>query len=175
MSGHDMDAKAVAQALYPEAQPEKEITPDEAAKVPQSRAVKPQDRTAKPQSRSAKPGQPDTAGPNPQPVSGREIKSAADTAAKALEKTRSQAIKDLQQRWGGDYERNLELANKAVNRFGGHALVEELALNGKGLSPALVRAFCKVGKAISEDSFISGDSGAVTKKDIAKILYGKTS
>ena len=162
MSEHEIDPQAVAQALYPEAQPKDEPAP-QAGKTP------------RPGRGETGAKEPDQAGPQPGAVSEKAMERAARQAAQALEKNRSLAVKDLQQRWGKNYARNLEMANKAVSRFGGQALVEELAASGDGLNPATVRAWYRVGQAISEDSFVGGQgSRGMTQKDIAKILYDKS-
>ncbi len=86
-----------------------------------------------------------------------------------------QGMELLKQDWGDDYDRNLALANKALERFGGAELVEELRVSPLGTSPALARAFLRVGRAISEDRFVDGQRGKpnqqAAKED--QELYGE--
>lgn len=58
-----------------------------------------------------------------------------------------------------DYEANIQLARRAVDKFGGkelRAALKELRIDDH---PALVRAFVRIGKAIREDS-VQGSTGA---------------
>ncbi len=84
-----------------------------------------------------------------------------------------QGLELLRQDWGEDFDKNLALANKAVERFGGPLLVEELRASPLGTSPALARAWHRVGVAISEDVFVEGETktkNAAKKED--EELYG---
>lgn len=53
---------------------------------------------------------------------------------------------------GKDYSANVVAAQKAVQRFGGAELAADLERLGVGNLPSLVRAFVKIGKALSEDT-----------------------
>lgn len=70
-------------------------------------------------------------------------------------------------------EENLGIAAKARDAFGGPELKMLFDKTGIGNHPALVRAFVKIGKAISQDGFVSGGgSGATSTKSYADRLYG---
>lgn len=72
---------------------------------------------------------------------------------------------------GGDkLAENLAIARKAVETFGSPELKSVLDVSGLGNHPAIVKAFLKAGKAISEDGFVNGSSQGV-QKDPAKIMF----
>lgn len=66
---------------------------------------------------------------------------------------------------------NVGLAQKAFDQFGSPELKEYLNTTGLGNHPEIIRAFMKVGKAMSEDSMVmTNDSG---QRSAAEVLYGK--
>ena len=71
-----------------------------------------------------------------------------------------------------NYQENLSLAKKAVEYFSeGDNDAKNLVLGTwLGNHPAMIRMMARIGKVISEDSFISAH-GTSTKKDPAEILY----
>lgn len=73
--------------------------------------------------------------------------------------------------FGGDkLDENLAVARKALETFGSPELRDVLNATGFGNHPEVIRAFFKMGKAISEDRFVTGSpKGAET--DIAKKLF----
>lgn len=87
-----------------------------------------------------------------------ERQAAADQArAEAAEATRSEweAAAKADKDYGGDkFEENLGIARKALDAFGDDELKAFLDLSGRGSHPAVIRAFIKVGKAISEDKLV---------------------
>ena len=181
----DFETRTAAQVLYPEAQPDGESKADDAAS--------PKAETSPPAT------VPDTwqgyelglaeGADNPMLTSfkqaahqnGLTAKQAAKLAkwySNASNPGRSdpeQALlkteRELKQQWGQRYQRNLELANQAVRRFGGGELISAMKQSGLGLNPAMVRAWSQVGAAISEDSFVSGASRGAPKRSLAEILY----
>lgn len=74
--------------------------------------------------------------------------------------------------FGGDkFEENLALAAKARDRFGTPLLTKVLAKTGAGNHPEVLRLFLRVGKAISEDTFVPGGGGTGRKPD-TEVFYG---
>lgn len=72
---------------------------------------------------------------------------------------------------GGDkLPENLALAKKALTTFGTPELTTLLNDSGLGNHPAVIRAFVKVGQAISEDRFVPGQGGK-TADDPATSFY----
>lgn len=73
--------------------------------------------------------------------------------------------------FGGDkLGENLGIAKKALESFGSPALTALLNESGLGNHPEIIRAFVKVGKAISEDRIVTG-SGTTGPRDPAKTLF----
>ncbi|WP_395491089.1 peptidase [Cedecea davisae] len=73
---------------------------------------------------------------------------------------------------GGDkMTANVGLAQKAFDQFGSPELKEYLNTTGLGNHPEIIRAFMKVGKAMSEDDMVmTGNTG---QRSAAEVLYGK--
>lgn len=73
---------------------------------------------------------------------------------------------------GGDkLAENLGVARKALEAFGTPGLRDVLNATGLGNHPEIIRAFYKVGKAISEDRFVGGAPKGGTADDPAKKLF----
>lgn len=71
---------------------------------------------------------------------------------------------------GADFDKNIGVAVKALDKFGTPELRQVLDNTGLGNHPEVIKFFYNVGKAISEDSFVEG-SGKSAAKSIAEILY----
>ncbi len=92
-----------------------------------------------------------------------------ETHAKLVE-TWTEAVKSDKDLGGDKLAENLGVARKALEAFGTPELKDVLNATGFGNHPEVVRAFYKIGKAISEDGFVKGSaSGADT--DIAKRMF----
>jgi hypothetical protein len=73
--------------------------------------------------------------------------------------------------FGGDkLQENLGVARKALEAFGTPELRDVLNATGFGNHPEVIRAFYKMGKAVSEDRFVKG-SPAGSETDIAKRMF----
>lgn len=73
---------------------------------------------------------------------------------------------------GGDkLTANLSAAQRALDQFGGPVLKEYLNTTGLGNHPELVKAFVKIGKAMSEDGMVDGSNQG--QRSAAEVLYGK--
>jgi hypothetical protein len=77
---------------------------------------------------------------------------------------------------GGDkLAENLALATK-VRDLGGPELVKVLNVSGMGNHPAVIKAFVKFGRMLSEDTFVAGSGGAQkAPHQPGDRLYGKKS
>lgn len=62
----------------------------------------------------------------------------------------------IMQKWGVDYDANLEIANRAVTKFGSAEFPEFLTKSGLGNHPAMLEYCLAVGKAIAEDKTVVG-------------------
>ena len=70
----------------------------------------------------------------------------------------------------GGFDRNLSIAKKAVERFGGEKLSAALADTGAGSHPEILRCFYRIGKALSEDGFVA-PGGKRQKKSYGETFY----
>ncbi|HGW6097962.1 TPA: peptidase [Citrobacter freundii] len=66
---------------------------------------------------------------------------------------------------------NLSAAQRALDQFGTPELKEYLEGTGLGNHPELVKAFIKIGKAMSEDGMVTGKESG--QRSAAEVLYGK--
>jgi hypothetical protein len=73
---------------------------------------------------------------------------------------RAAAEAELRREWGGAYERQMDLANRALRVFGGPEAVRALVQSGAGTQPAIVRAFARIGAALAEDGGLPGERHA---------------
>lgn len=69
---------------------------------------------------------------------------------------------------------NLGIARKAIDSFGPPELKELLNSSGLGNHPVLIKTFLNIGKAISEDSFVTANKNAGTKQSLESRLYGNS-
>ncbi len=83
---------------------------------------------------------------------------AADAAAVA------EADRAVREAWGGDYDRNLALAGRALDALGGAALADSLTAaglmdaDGAVKDPVIAFAFAEAGKMLGEE-IVGGDGG----------------
>jgi hypothetical protein len=108
-----------------------------------------------------------------------------DKVAPALQAQRDDMVKAVKQQWteatktdkefGGEkLQENLGIAKTAFSQFTTPELRTFLDETGLSNHPEIIRAFWKVGKAISEDKFVSGKPGGQAEGDPAKVLYDNT-
>ena len=94
----------------------------------------------------------------------------AEMMSKARDDWRQQATSDKE--FGGDQlNENLAVAKKAMDAFGTPELAQLLNESGLGNHPEVIRVFYRAGKAISEDSFVNGQSTQSRVDDPAKRLF----
>ncbi|WP_257840115.1 peptidase, partial [Salmonella enterica] len=94
--------------------------------------------------------------------------------AEAWQKTTEQWAADVKadKEIGGDnLTSNLSAAQRALAQFGTPKLKEYLEGTGLGNHPELVKAFVKVGKAMSEDGMVTWKESG--QRSAAEVLYGK--
>ncbi len=93
--------------------------------------------------------------------------------AEAWQKTTEQWAADVKadKEIGGDkLTSNISVAQRALDTFGTPKLKEYLTASGLGNHPELVKAFVKVGKAMSEDGMVTGKEAG--QRSAAEVLYG---
>lgn len=82
----------------------------------------------------------------------------------------AEAVKADKEIGGDKLESNLSAAQRALDQFGNPELKEYLNVTGMGNHPELVKAFVKIGKAMSEDGMVSGKETG--QRSAAEVLYG---
>lgn len=103
------------------------------------------------------------------------IEFGAIAQAKALDKMSNEwadlSAKDKE--FGGDkLNENLAIASKARDAFATPELKALLESTRLGNHPELIRAFYKIGKAMSEDNLVSGSRAPASAQSAAEKLYG---
>ena len=103
------------------------------------------------------------------------IEFGAIAQAKALDKMSNEwaelSAKDKE--FGGDkLHENLAIASKARDAFATPELKALLESTKLGNHPELIRAFYKIGKAMSEDKLVSGSKAPGSAQTLAEKLYG---
>lgn len=110
----------------------------------------------------------------------KELKLPADAAQKVVdlaakrEQARADAFVKQVDDWakalpadkefGGDaYQENMAVAKKTIDTFGSPELVSLLNSTGMGNHPEVVRLAFKIGKALSEDTFVKGNQAPPAK------------
>lgn len=115
-------------------------------------------------------------------MSNESAQKMLDTIAPALAQKQQDAIAAARAEWetsakadkefGGEkLGENLATAKKALETFGTPELRTLLNDSGLGNHPEIIRAFYRAGKAISEDSFVSGSADPKVETSIAQKLY----
>lgn len=85
-----------------------------------------------------------------------------------------EAIKTDKELGGDKLSKNMELAKRALDRFGSQSFKDALNETGLGDHPELVRVFYRIGKLMANDSTVLGGDHAGAKKSTAEILYGNS-
>ena len=120
----------------------------------------------------------------------RDLNLTQDAAQKVLDKMapvlagrQAERIEAVQTEWtnsaktdkefGGDrLNENLGTAKKALEEFGTPELRTLLNDSGMGNHPEVIRAFYRIGKAMAEDSIVTGRTSSA--KSAADVLYDKS-
>lgn len=90
-----------------------------------------------------------------------------------LETYNAMGIEKLRTEWGRNYEKNIGLAKRVVNRLGSPEFIDMLNDTKLGNNPVMVRMFHKVGEMLSEDVFGGKSAPAKREKSLAEYLYGE--
>ena len=104
-----------------------------------------------------------------------EANFARQTAAQQAKQQQAQLAqwaKETKQFFGPAWEKEISLAVRAADAFGGPELRALLEETGLGNHPVIVRTFNGIGKRISEDNTPGGKPSAVTDKTFTEALYG---
>ena len=121
----------------------------------------------------------------------KELNLPQDAAQKVLDKMapvlaarQSEAVSAVKAEWeasaksdkefGGDkLQENLGAAKRALDQYGTPELKALLNESGMGNHPEVIRAFYRIGKTLSEDKVVTGQTPS--SKSAAQVLYDKSS
>lgn len=101
-----------------------------------------------------------------------QAEAQAEALAKASEEWKQQAMTD-KEIGGPEFNKNVELAHRALKQFGNETLSKYLNESGLGNHPDVVRMFMRIGKAMSEDKIISSNAHGGQAKSLEEVFYGK--
>lgn len=119
-------------------------------------------------------------------LSQEDAQKFTDLGAKLIQQSQTKTLEQIeatQAQWaeaastdkefGGDkLTENMAIANKALSTFGSPELTKMLSESKLGNHPEIIRAFYRVGKAISEDKLVAGATKpANAESDLAKKMY----
>lgn len=110
------------------------------------------------------------------------LNKAAHDMAKTMGEAQVNRLQEARQEWqeaskadptfgGVKLQENLAVAAKAREAFGDDELKQVLNASGLGDHPAVIRAFFKVGKAMSEDSMVVGKPAPTDTRSRAERIY----
>lgn len=103
---------------------------------------------------------------------GQKVAAAQDQAFKDMKSSWMNETKADKELGGAKYSENMEVALKAVRHFGSGKLNAFLNETGLGEHPEMIRMMHRIGKAISEDTFVDGSGGGDAPKSHAEVLFG---
>jgi len=121
-------------------------------------------------------------------LSQEDAQKYADFGVKIAQQAQEGTVEQLSEQWqgtlakwvgeikadkelGGDnLPETLSVARKAIATFGSDALKQTLEETGMTNNPELLRVFYRIGKALSDDSFHSGNAAA-GQKSLGDVLY----
>lgn len=96
----------------------------------------------------------------------------AEAIAKASEEWKQQAMAD-KEIGGPEFNKNVELAHRALKQFGNETMTKFLNETGFGNHPDVVRMFMRIGRAMAEDKIVSSNAHGGQSKSLEEVFYGK--
>lgn len=99
---------------------------------------------------------------------------AAQAPYKLWTETQAHWVKEVEadpEIGGANLAASLATAARALDQFGGQDLRDALNFTGAGNNPVIVKAFVRIGTALSEDRFIPGAPPKSGPKSAAAVLY----
>lgn len=76
----------------------------------------------------------------------------------ALEKAEMEGFKALQKDWGGDFDKNMDYARRAFNRYASPEALELMENTGLGNHPEILKLFSQIGEQLSEEQLLPGNA-----------------
>lgn len=99
-------------------------------------------------------------------------KQAEVTALKEKSNVWVNDIKTDKELGGGNFDKSIEQARRALDKYGSEALKTALNATGLGNHPELVRAFARIGRDMAPDTLVlGGNAPAPAKKSLEERMY----
>jgi len=104
-------------------------------------------------------------------------------AVAAYHETQMKQVEDIRNGWskaaeadpevgGQGFKENVELARRAIERFGSEEFRKALDETGFGNHPEVIRTFVRIGKSMADDKLVHAkDHGAGDQKSAAELFY----
>ena len=90
--------------------------------------------------------------------------------AKTSQEWKQQAMSD-KEIGGPEFNKNVELAHRAIKQYGNETLINYLNESGLGNHPDVVRMFMRIGKAMADDKIITSTSKSTVSKSLEEVFY----
>ena len=74
------------------------------------------------------------------------------------QQTLEEAERTMRQEFGRGYDQNIRAAQRAIEDYGGEELAQILDQSGLGNNPVVIKAFAKIGKAMTSDKDLLGSN-----------------
>ena len=86
------------------------------------------------------------------------IAGQEESESEAFDQFEVENTQALQKEWGGDFDKNVELARRAFMNFATPEAVEIMEQTGLGNHPEILKVFSRIGELLQEDSVLPGSS-----------------
>jgi hypothetical protein len=99
--------------------------------------------------------------------------NSPEAYAEKLAKGKEQVEKQLREEWGKEFDANFNYAVKAMDQFAGEDFRSYLDETGMGNDPRMIRAMSQIGKAMLDDSLVSGKASEreETEEEVLRRRY----
>ena len=87
------------------------------------------------------------------------IGSQEQQVQQAREQQEVEWLQSLQREWGGDFEKNANLAQRAFKQFADEAAVQAINETGLGNHPSILKMFTHIGRMMAEDGSLHSGEG----------------
>lgn len=101
----------------------------------------------------------------------KDSRERLDQAHRELSEQWIQETKEDKELGGDNFDESLQLANKAIKKFGSEKFIESLNETKFGNNPEVVRIFARIGKAMSPDQLVISDNNIKTEKTFEEQFY----
>jgi hypothetical protein len=98
------------------------------------------------------------------------IANQNETLAKVSQEWKQQAMTD-KEIGGPDFNKNVEMAHRAIKQYGNETLINYLNESGLGNHPDVVRMFMRIGKAMADDKIITSSSKTTVSRSLEDVFY----